>query len=113
MTLIERNRVLLVVKLFPWNLLWVNGAYFLARVTAGAWAALRNRGEIRHYPGMGGKLTAAWALGWGTLTALPLIPKMLLKRRALRAKRRLNGRQLKRLLRSYRIPLRELSQQAN
>ena len=109
LTLIERNRVLLVVKLFPWNLLWANGAYLLARVTAGAWAALRNRGEIRHYPGTRGKLTAAWALLWGTATALPLIPKMLWKRRALRAKRRLNPRQLKRLLLSYRIPLRELS----
>jgi len=109
LTLIERNRVLLVVKLFPWNLLWANGAYLLARVTAGAWAALRNRGEIRHYPGARGKLTAAWALLWGTATALPLIPKMLWKRRALREKRRLNPRQLKRLLLSYRIPLRELS----
>ena len=29
LTLIERNRVLLVVKLFPWNLLWPNGAYYL------------------------------------------------------------------------------------
>lgn len=113
LALIERNRVLLVVKLFPWNLLWANGAYLLARVTAGAWAALRNRGEIRHYPGARGKLTAAWALLWGTATALPLIPKMLWKRRALRDKRRLNPRQLKRLLLSYKIPLRELSQQAN
>ena len=113
LTLIERNRVLLVVKLFPWNLLWANGAYFLARVAGGAWAAIRNRGEIRHYPGMRGKLTAAWALLWGTVSALPLIPKMLLKRRALRSKRRLNPRQLRSLLRSHRISLRELSQQAN
>ena len=62
LTLIERNRVLLVVKLFPWNLLWVNGAYYLARIGAGMWAALRNRGELRHYPGTTGKLTAALAL---------------------------------------------------
>src|SRR6266852_1229532 len=32
LTLIERNRVLLVVKLFPWNLLWLNGVYLLARI---------------------------------------------------------------------------------
>ena len=36
LTLIERNRVLLVVKLFPWNLLWLNGAYYLARIGGGA-----------------------------------------------------------------------------
>ena len=35
LTLIERNRVLLVVKLFPWNLLWANGAYHLARIGGG------------------------------------------------------------------------------
>jgi GT2 family glycosyltransferase len=113
LTLIERNRVLLVVKLFPWNLLWANGAYFLARVSAGAWAALRNRGEIRHYPGVRGKWIAAWALMWGTATALPLIPAMLKKRRKLRSIRRLNPRQLRSLLLSHRISLRELSQQAN
>ena len=30
--LIERNRVLLAAKLFPWSLLWLNGAYYLARL---------------------------------------------------------------------------------
>jgi GT2 family glycosyltransferase len=113
LTLIERNRVLLVVKLFPWSLLWANGAYLLARVAAGAWAALHNRGEIRHYPGMGGKFTAAWALLWGTASAIPLIPAMLRKRRALRPLRRLSPRELRTLLLAHRIPLRELSQEAN
>ena len=89
LTLIERNRVLLVVKLFPWNLLWANGAYHLARIAAGLWAALRNRGELRHYPGAQGKLTAAMALVRGTLSALPMIPSMLRKRRAFRSKHRL------------------------
>ena len=74
LTLIERNRVLLVVKLFPWNLIWVNGAYYLARIAAGMWAALRNRGELRRYPGAQGKLSAAMALIRGTLSALPMIP---------------------------------------
>ncbi len=113
LTLIERNRVLLAVKLFPWNLLWANGAYLIARVTAGTWAALRNRGEAKHYQGPTGKLTAAWGLLRGTLSALPLIPSMLRKRRALRPLRRLNSRQMRRLLLTHRIPLKELSEQAN
>src|SRR5215472_17463407 len=49
LTLIERNRVLLVAKLFPWNLLWLNGGYYLRRIAAGMWAAIRNRGELRRY----------------------------------------------------------------
>jgi GT2 family glycosyltransferase len=113
LTLIERNRVLLVVKLFPWNLLWANGAYNLARIAAGLWAALRNRGELRHYPGAQGKLTAAMALVRGTLSALPMIPSMLRKRCAYRVKRKLTPGQIRSLLLQHRIPLREISEQAS
>ena len=112
LTLIERNRVLLVVKLFPWNLLWANGAYYLARIVAGMWAALRNRGELRRYSGPRGKLQAATALLWGTISALPMIPSMLRKRRAFRPKHRLTPRQIRQLLLRHRIPLREISEQA-
>jgi GT2 family glycosyltransferase len=112
LTLIERNRVLLVVKLFPWNLLWLNGAYNLARLAGGLWAALHNRGELRHYSGTRGKVTAATALLRGTITALPLIPLMLRKRWAFRSKRRLTPRQIRNLLLRHRISLREISEQA-
>jgi GT2 family glycosyltransferase len=110
LTLIERNRVLLAVKLFPWNLLWLNGAYHFARILAGTWAAIRNRGEIRRYPGARGKLSAAGALLRGTLSALPMIPRMLRKRRSIR--RRLSPWQIRRLILQNRIPLKELSEQA-
>ena len=112
LTLIERNRVLLAVKLFPWNLLWLNGAYFLARLAAGLVAALRDRGEVRHYPDLRGKLTAATALLWGSVTALPWIPRMLRKRREFRKRHRLTPPQIRRLLLRHRITLRELSQQS-
>jgi GT2 family glycosyltransferase len=110
LALIERNRMLLVAKLFPWSLLWVNGAYHIARIAAGIWAAARNKGEIRNYPGASGKLLAATALARGMWSALPMIPRMLRKRRRLR--RRLTPRQVRNLLLSYRISLKELSEQA-
>jgi GT2 family glycosyltransferase len=112
LTLIERNRVLLAVKLFPWNLLWLNGAYYATRIVAGMWAALRNRGEIRRYSGTTGKLSAAMAFLRGTVSALPLIPRMLRKRRAFRSKRRLTSSQIRRLLLRHRITLKELSESA-
>ena len=112
LTLIERNRVLLVVKLFPWNLLWANTGYHLARIASGMWAALRNRGELRHYPGARGKMAVAAALIRGNWSALPMIPSMLRKRRAFRSKRRLTPRQIRSLLLHYRIPLKELSEKA-
>ena len=110
LTLIERNRVLLVVKLFPWNLLWANAGYHLARIAAGIWAAIRNKGELRRYPGTQGKLSVAFALIQGKLSALPMIPSMLRKRK--RLKRRLSDPQIRSLLLQYRIPLKELSEEA-
>jgi GT2 family glycosyltransferase len=112
LVLIERNRVLLVVKLFPWNLLWANGVYLLIRIGAGMAAALRGRGEIQRYSGPKGKLTAAMALTKGTLSALPLIPLMMRKRREFRLRHRLSPKQVRRLLLRYRIPLRELSERS-
>jgi GT2 family glycosyltransferase len=112
LTLIERNRVLLAVKLFPWNLLWLSGPYYLARIAAGLWSALRNRGELRHYSGTRGKLSAAMALVRGTVSAIPLIPSMVRKRRAFRSKRRLTPWQIRRLLLRHRISLREISSQS-
>jgi GT2 family glycosyltransferase len=111
LTLIERNRVLLVVKLFPWNLLWANGAYHLMRIGAGMAAALRGKGEIRRHSGAMGKLTAAPALVKGSLSALPMIPSMIRKRRAFRSKHRLSPKQVRRLLLRFRIKLRDLSEQ--
>jgi GT2 family glycosyltransferase len=112
LTLIERNRVLLVVKLFPWNLLWANAGYHFARIAAGLWASIRNRGESRYYPGAKGKMAMASALIRGKWSALPMIPSMLRKRRAFRSKHRLDPRQVRRLLLYYRIPLKELSEKA-
>jgi hypothetical protein len=82
-------------------------------VTAGLWAALRNRGEVRHYRGAAGKLTIATALLRGTLSAIPLVPAMLRKRRILRPQRKLSPWQMRQLLLAHRIPLKELSEHAN
>lgn len=111
--LIERNRVLLAVKLFPWSLLWLNGPYYLMRLAAGLWAALRNRGEVGKYPGVRGKVGAALALVKGDLEALALVPRMLGKRRGLDRIRKLSPREVRRLILDHRIPLKQLTEQGN
>lgn len=110
--LIERNRILLATKLFPWSLLWLNGAYYLARLGAGAWAATTGRGEAARFPGARGKLMIAAALLKGGISAMALLPRMLLKRRDLRRIRKLKPRDVRRLLLAHRITLREISEQA-
>ncbi len=108
--LIERNRVLLAAKLFPGTLLWRNVAYYVARMAAGLWAAMLNRGEISRFQSPGGKLTALWAMLRGDWEALKLLPRMLRKRRQLRSLRKLSPSQVKQLLLRHRISLKELSQ---
>ena len=108
--LIERNRILLATKWFPWRLLWLNGILYLARLIAGAVAAAKGKGEAAKFPGLRGKLRLAWGLISGSLSSLPLIPKMLRKRWKFRKLRRLNGSQVTRLLWKFRISLKELSE---
>ena len=110
--LIERNRVLLAAKLFPWSLLWLNGAYYLARIMAGFWAAATRKGEVGRHPGMTGKIRAALSLLKGDLAALKLLPRMLAKRRSIERIRKLSPREVRSLLLRHRITLKELTEQA-
>ena len=110
--LIERNRVLLAAKLFPWSLLWLNGAYYLTRLLAGLWAAASRKGEVGRYPGLSGKIRVVLALLKGDLAALRLLPKMLAKRRSVNGIRKLSPREVRALILAHRIPLKELTEQA-
>jgi GT2 family glycosyltransferase len=110
--LIERNRVLLVAKLFPWSLLWLNGVFYAIRMGAGLWAALRGKGEISRYPGWKNKIRVAMALLKGDWQAIRMLPRILRKRREVNRYRKLTPRQVRQLLLQYRISLKELSQQA-
>lgn len=109
-TLIERNRLLLAAKLFPGSLLWRNGVYYLARLLAGLWAALRNRGEISRFQSPSNKLKAFLALLKGDWQALWMLPSTLRKRRRLKPLLRLTPSQIHQLILRHRISLRELSQ---
>lgn len=110
--LIERNRILLAVKLFPASLLWRNGYYFVRRLLAGAVAAARGQGEAALFPGVRGKWILFRTLLLGNLAALPLLPRMWAKRRRIDAIRKLPAARVKALILQNQISLRELSTQA-
>jgi GT2 family glycosyltransferase len=107
LVLIERNRVLLALKLFPWSLLWLNPFYAVLRMAAGLWSALQGDGDTAYFPGLRGKLTMALALLRGDLEALRMTPRMLRKRAAVGRLRRLSPGEVRRLILAHRLPLRE------
>ncbi len=110
--LIERNRVLLAVKLFPGSLLWLNGAYFMMRLAHGVWAGLRSEGETTRFSTPMEKVKAFYSILWGTVQAIPMLPAMWRKRRQLNSIRKLSPKEVRRLILRYRISLRELNRQA-
>ena len=109
LALIERNRVLLAVKLFPWRLLWLNPFYFAGRLAAGALMAHRGEGDTAHFPGWRGKIRMAAALVRGDLAALPLVPKMLRKRARIARIRKLSPRETHRLILANRLGWKEIA----
>jgi GT2 family glycosyltransferase len=107
--LIERNRVLLAVKLFPWSLLWLNPVYFAMRLVAGAAMAGRGEGDTAHFPGVGGKLRILRALVSGDWQALRMTPRMLRKRAEIGRIRKLAPAEVRRLILAHRLTLREVA----
>jgi GT2 family glycosyltransferase len=107
--LIERNRLLLAIKLFPWSLLWLNPVYFAARLAAGIAAAGRGEGDTAHFPGLRGKWAMAGALIRGHLEALRLAPRMWRKRAQIQRIRRLTPGEVRRLILAHRLSLREVA----
>ena len=81
LALIERNRILLVAKLFPWSWLLASPFFFCLRLAGGVWASFTGQGETKHYPGVSGKLRLAAGLAQGQWEALWLLPRILSKRK--------------------------------
>lgn len=107
--LIERNRLLLALKLFPWSLLWLNPLFFAVRVAASLAKAGRGAGDTAHFPGVAGKLHMAGAILRGDAGALRLAPRMLRKRREIGRLRRLSPAQVRRLLMSHRLSVKDVA----
>lgn len=109
LALIERNRVLLALKLFPWSLLLLNPFYYALRLGAGMVLARLHAGDTAAFPGFRGKLAIAAGLALGDLAALRLAPRMLRKRRAIDKMRKLSPAEVRRLIFAHRLSLRDVA----
>jgi hypothetical protein len=109
--LIERNRVLLAARHFPFSLLWRNGYYYALRIAGGIRAAARNEGESALHRGMGGKARLVWGLFAGDLSALWNLPGTFYKRtcRTSQGIRKLKPREIHNLIVKNGISTHEIS----
>lgn len=103
--LIERNRILLAVKLFPWSLLLLNPLFFLLRIAAGVFSAGSSTGDLAAFPGLRNKLRLAGALVRGQWQALLLLPRTLRKRREIERIAVLSPAERRHLILSNRLSL--------
>ena len=106
--LIERNRVLLAVKLFPLPLLVLNPVFYAFRLAYGFWSAVRQRGEAGQASAERGKLSVAATLLRADWAAIRMIPKIWVKRKQVQKFQKLTSWDVIRLLWRFRISLRTL-----
>lgn len=110
--LIERNRIWLVWKHFPWWLIALNPFFFALRLAASTFATLKGKGEAGQAKGIRAKIELASALLRANWQALAGLASVYRKRREWRKRRLLTDRQLVALLRRFQISLRELTENA-
>jgi GT2 family glycosyltransferase len=100
---VERNRVWVLVKLFPLSLILLSPFYTAARLTLAAWAGLTGRGAAgrlareRSLPHLVGVTLRAYA------SALRGLPAVLRERRRVQAAKRLSNSEFVRLLDENRL----------
>jgi hypothetical protein len=107
--LVERNRLLLAVKNFPWRLLVQNPFWTLRRLYWNAYAITQRKGSASRFVQNNGWRQILVNFAWSYLSAIKLLPHALRKRQAIQRSRRLTTREVVELLRRFHIDVRELT----
>jgi GT2 family glycosyltransferase len=107
--LIERNRLLLAVKNFPWTLLIQNPFWTLKRLSWNAYALLRGKGSAARFVESNGWRQTLYNLLWSYTSALKLMPQALGKRYKIQRNRRISNAETLALLKRFQIDIRELT----
>jgi len=107
--LVERNRVLLAVKNFPWWLLVQNPFWTLRRLLWNAYGLLRQKGSASRFLETNGWQQTMLSLLRSYVGAFKLLPDALRKRHVIQRTRRLSTTETLELLRRFQIDVRELT----
>jgi len=104
---VERNRVLVLFRLFPISLIAVSPAYTAARLALQAWGALTGRGAAGRLAASTSKVQLAAIVLRAYASALRALPGILRERWRQRSRRRLRTSEFLRLLDEFRLHARE------
>jgi len=104
---VERNRVLVLFRLFPLSLILVSPIYTAARLGLQTWGALRGRGAAGRLARDRSILYLVGLTFRAYLSALRSLPHILRQRWRHRRERRLRTREFMRLLREFRLRARD------
>jgi len=107
--LVERNRLLLAVKNFPWRLLLQNPYWAARRYLWNAYAALRGEGSAGRFVGQHGRGRLLLTLLWAYASALGKLPGAIARRRRIQRHKRLSSAEVLQLLDRFKIDVRELT----
>jgi len=104
---VERNRVFVLVKLFPWPLILESPLYTAARLALQGYAGITGRGAAGRLARDRSTLHLVGVALRAYASALRGLPRVLRERRRQRGLRRLNRRQFRSLLAEFRLTARE------
>src|SRR5438093_2383177 len=107
--LVERNRLLLAIKNFPWPLLLQNPFWTVKRLWWNAYGVMRKKGAAARFVETNGWRRTLFNLCWSYLSAAKLLPEAWHRRRIIQRTRRISGRQLRQLFEKFQIDVRELT----
>jgi GT2 family glycosyltransferase len=106
---VERNRIWLAVKLFPLPVLLLNPYYAGARFLAGVAASVLRKGPAGSFSREYSLVRLIWTIFHADLAALARLPQMWRKRLAIKSTQKLPDAEVRRLMRQFRISLKELA----
>ena len=107
--LVERNRLLLAIKNFPWPLLLQNPFWTMKRLWWNAYGVVRKKGAASRFVEVNGWRQTFFNLCWSYLSAAKLMPEAWRRRRTIQRTRRLSGREMRLLFEKFQIDVRELT----
>jgi len=107
--LVERNRIWNAIRLLPLRLLLVSPLWTLARYAMQGYAAASGRGMSSSFRRDYGPATLLGIIVRAYAAALARLPEVWRERRAIQSRRKLGMVAVYKLLRKYRLPLRELA----